>query len=132
MNKFEKRLRKFSKNTHNALVIGTAFGVLAEIIPIYDTVFVISDVPPQIKSKKLIYRENSQYLNLLPAIDVMFFDISTLDNLETFSTVWRNANTVILIQGHDPIGRHLSLPLYHSGWRCTNLQELYHVWEEVK
>jgi hypothetical protein len=132
MDKFEKRLRKVSKNTENALVIGTAFGSLEKILSIYRTVFVISEDCPTIKAKNLVYRENFDHLNLLSEINVIFFDLNTVAKLEIIKDFWQRHNSKIVIQGNDPIGREFSKPLYETGWGCTSLQGMFHIWEKMK
>ncbi len=58
MAKFAKRLKKLSGYTENALVVGTAFGNLDQLLEIYINVFVINDEPPSVKARNLIYKEN--------------------------------------------------------------------------
>jgi hypothetical protein len=60
MNKIQKRLRKLSRNNTHALVLGSAFGILDQILEIYDTVFVVSESPPAIKAKNLSQIEELQ------------------------------------------------------------------------
>jgi hypothetical protein len=50
MNKIQKTLRKLSPNNTHALVLGSAFGILDQVLEIYDTVFVVSASPPAIKA----------------------------------------------------------------------------------
>jgi len=132
MNKIQKRLSKLSKNTTNALVIGTAFGQLAQLLDLYSTVFVYDEDNCELKAKNLIFRQNIDRLDYLVNVGVVFLDmkhISKLDNLQTF---WKKNNSLVLIEGNDAIPRELSKPLYDSGWRCTSLQGIFHVWEHYK
>lgn len=132
MDKFEKRLRKISKNTENALVVGSAFNSLEKILSIYKTVFVISEEQPSIKAKNLIYRENFDHLNLLSEINVIFFDLNTIAQLDLLKNFWQRYDSKIVIEGNDPIEREFSKPLYETGWGCTSLQGMFHVWERMK
>lgn len=132
MTKLQKRLSKLTKNTTSALVIGTAFGQLTQILDIYSTVFVYGEDTCELKAKNLIVRENIDRLDYLVNVGVVFLDmkhISKLDNLQTF---WKKNNSLVLIEGNDAIPRELSKPLYDSGWRCTSLQGTFHVWEHYK
>ena len=88
MNKFVKRLNKLSRGSENALVIGTAFGNLENILSNYKTVFVIGDNPPSVKSRNLVYRQNFDHLNQLTEISVIFFDLDKLYLLETQYRDW--------------------------------------------
>jgi len=132
MTKLQKRLNKLTKNTTSALVIGTAFGQLTQILDIYSTVFVYDEDNCELKAKNLIFRQNIDRLDYLVNVGVVFLDmkhISKLDNLQPF---WKKNNSLVLIEGNDAIPRELSKPLYDSGWRCTSLQGTFHVWEHYK
>lgn len=129
MSKFEKRLRKSSTSVDTAIVIGTAFGHLGEILSIYKTVFVISPSPPDLKSKNLIYRENFNNLEQLGNISTIFVDKSQIHYLSLITPLGSRNRASVLVEGNEPIGRDLSGPLYASGYRCTDLQGLYHVWK---
>jgi hypothetical protein len=132
MNKFQKRLSKISRKHTNALVIGKAFGYLTDIINIYASVFVINENVDGLKAKNLIYRENIDRLSNITDIGAIFLDLNDLDKLESLMTVWQKHNSVVFIEGDSVISREFSLPLYQSGWRCTSLQGIFHVWEQQK
>ena len=130
MTKFQKRLSKLTKNNTSALVIGTAFGQLSEILSMYSTVFVVNENMLELKAKNLIYRQTIDRLSHLVNVGVVFLDIKHIDKLENLQTFWKKNNSMILIEGNDTISRDLSKPLYDSGWRCTSLQGIFHVWEK--
>jgi hypothetical protein len=132
MNKFQKRLRKLLNNPNNALVLGTAFGNLENVLEIYSTVFVINGDPPEIKAKNLVYKENFDNLNAITEVSAVFFDLNQLDQLEIVKEFWRRNNSKVIIEGDEPIGREFSKPLYDTGWGCTSKQGLFHVWEKLK
>lgn len=129
MSKFEKRLRKSSRDMENAVVVGTAFGQLEEILSIYKTVFVISPTPPILKSKNLIYRENFSNLEQLGNISAIFIDKNQIHHLAAVMVLGSKNKSPVLVEGNEPIGRELSGPLYSHGYRCIDLQGLYHVWK---
>jgi hypothetical protein len=131
MDKFEKRLKKLSNSYNNALVLGSAFGYLEKILSIYSTVFVINQVPA-IKAKNLIYRENFDHLNNIIQVSAVFFDLNSLQYLDDLKDCWQRNNSIVVIEGNEPISREFSKPLYESGWRCTSLQGFFHVWEKLK
>ena len=132
MNKFQKRLSKISRKHTNALVIGKAFGYLTDIINIYASVFVINENVDGLKAKNLIYRENIDRLSNITDIGAIFLDLNDLDKLESLMAVWQTHNSVVFVEGESVISREFSLPLYQSGWRCTSLQGVFHVWEQQK
>lgn len=132
MSKFVKRLKKSSHRVENALVIGTAFGHLDEILTTYNTVFVISETPPAIKARNLVYRENFDHLNQFTEISVIIFDLDQIHLLETLKDVWQRNVSVVVIEGNDPIGREFSKPLYNTSWGHRQKLGLFHTWEQIK
>jgi hypothetical protein len=132
MNKLQKRLRKLDKIQANAVVIGTAFGYLENILEIYSTVFVIDENFPTVKAKNLVYKENFHNLNAITEVGAIFFDLSRLDQFEMVKDFWQRNKSKVIIEGDEPIGREFSKPLYDTGWGCTSKQGLFHVWEKLK
>lgn len=132
MTKFQKRLSKLTKNNTNALVIGTAFGQISEILSMYSTVFVVNENMLELKAKNIIYRQTIDRLSHLVNVGIVFLDIKHIDKLENLQPFWKKNNSLVLIEGNDAISRELSKPLYDSGWRCTSLQGIFHVWEQNK
>jgi hypothetical protein len=132
MNKFQKRLRKLDKNQINAVVVGTAFGNLENILEIYNTVFVINENLPTVKAKNLVYREDFHNLNAITEVSAIFFDLNQLDRFEMVKDFWQRNNSKVIIEGDEPIGREFSKPLYDTGWGCTSKQGLFHIWEKLK
>ena len=132
MNKFQKRLSKLNKNQVNAVVIGTAFGNLENVLGIYATVFVIDENFPTVKAKNLVYREDFHNLNAITEVSAIFFDLSRLDRFEMVKDFWQRNNSKVIIEGDEPISREFSKSLYDTGWGCTSKQGLFHVWEKLK
>jgi hypothetical protein len=132
MNKLQKRLRKLDKTQVNAVVIGSAFGNLENILEIYNTVFVINKNVPTVKAKNLVYKENFDNLNGITEVSAIFFDLNQLDQFEMIKDVWQRNKSKVIIEGDEPIGREFSKPLYDTGWGCTSKQGLFHVWEKLK
>jgi hypothetical protein len=132
MNKFQKRVSKISRKHTNALVLGKAFGYLAEILDVYASVFVIDEISNGLKAKNLIYRESIDRLINVTDIGVIFLDLNELDKLEFLMPIWQKHSSTVFVEGESVISREFSLPLYQSGWRCTSLQGIFHVWEQQK
>ena len=132
MAKFAKRLRKLSGYTENALVVGKAFGNLDQLLGIYTNVFVVDDDPPSAKARNLIYKENFDDLNVLTQVGAIFIDLDKIDQLAVLEDCWQRHKSTIFVEGNDCILRHLSKPLFKTGWQCTSLQGIYHVWEQIK
>jgi hypothetical protein len=132
MNKFQKRLTKLSRSNTHALVLGSAFGILDQIVEIYDTVFVVSALPPVIKAKNLIYKENFVKLDHLQDMSSIFVDIDQLDHLDKVEVIWRKHNSKLFVEGGDRVENDKVKILYDSGWACTSLQGSFHVWEHYR
>jgi hypothetical protein len=132
MAKFAKRLRKLSGYTENALVVGKAFGYLDQLLEIYTNVFVVDEEPPPTKGRNLIYKENFDDLNILTQVGAIFIDLDKIDKLDILEDFWQRHRSTIFVEGNDCILRHLSKPLFKTGWQCTSLQGIYHVWEKIK
>jgi hypothetical protein len=132
MNKIQKRLRKLSRNNTHALVLGSAFGILDQILEVYNTVFVIDESPPAIKAKNLVYKETFVKLDHLQDMSSIFVDINQLDNLDKIEVIWRNHNSKLFVEGGDRVENDKVKILYDSGWACTSLQGMFHVWEHYR
>jgi len=132
MAKFAKRLRKLSGYTENALVVGKAFGYLDQLLEIYTNVFVVDADLPSAKARNLIYKENFDDLNVLTQVGAIFIDLDKIDKLDILEDFWQRHKSTIFVEGNDCILRHLSKPLFKTGWQCTSLQGIYHVWEKIK
>lgn len=129
MTKFQKRLHKLSRNNAHALVLGSAFGILDQVVEIYNTVFVVSATAPPIKAKNLVYKENFVRLDQLADIASIFVDVSELANLGNIEAIWRKHNSKLFIEGGDRIMDSRVKILDDSGWACTSLQGMFQVWE---
>lgn len=132
MSKFSKRVKKLFDVHTSCLVIGQGFGFLSEILEIFDTVFVISDKKPEIKHKKLVYRESVDNLTDLYEIQAVFFDLDQLDKLIYMPVVWTKNRPIVIIEGNDPIQITESKPLYDNGFRCVELLGFFHLWKKQK
>ena len=132
MNKFQKRLHKLSRNNVHALVLGSAFGILDQVLEIYDTVFVISSTQPAVKAKNLVYKETFVKLDHIQNIASIFIDHNELCNLDKVEALWKKHNSIIFIEGDIRIDKTIAKPLYDSGWACTSLQGIFHVWEHYR
>ena len=103
MSKFEKKLLKSGVKFSNAIVIGTGFGYLVDILNIFKTVFVFDEVRPDLKFKNLVYRENYLDLGDFSDISMIFIDLSHLDKLSVLPPVMNRFQPPIAIEGNDVV-----------------------------
>jgi len=132
MTKLQKRLHKLSRNHAHALVLGSAFGILDQVVEIYDTVFVVSADLPPVRAKNLVYKETFVKLDHVHNIASIFIDHTELCNLDKVEAVWKKHNSIIFVEGGVRIDNAIAKPLYDSGWACTSLQGIFHVWEHYR
>jgi hypothetical protein len=132
MTKIQKRLHKLSRNNAHALVLGSAFGILDQVVEIYDTVFVVSTDQPAVRAKNLVYKETFVKLDHIQNIASIFIDHTELCNLDKIEALWKKHNSIIFVEGGVRIDNTIAKPLYDSGWACTSLQGIFHVWEHYR
>ena len=132
MAKFAKRLKKLSGYTENALVVGTAFGNLDQLLEIYINVFVIDDEPPSAKARNLIYKENFDNISSLVQIGGIFIDLSYIDKLESLEECWNRNSSTVFVEGDNYKDVRVSGIFYRTGWGCVSNQTTYHVWQKIK
>lgn len=130
MNKFQKRLMKISRVDCSALVLGSAFGQLAQILDIFNSVFVVEAAVPAIKAKNLIYKEDFDRLASISDIGMILVDLTHVAQLAQIQSVWQKNLAKVCVEGDDRIDKQLAKPLYDTGWACTSLQGMFHVWEK--
>jgi len=132
MSKIQKTLRKLSHSNTHALVLGSAFGILDQILEVYGTVFVVSESPPTIRARNLIYKETFVKLDHLQDMTSIFVDLDQLDHLDKVEVIWRKHNSKLFVEGNDRVENDKVKILYDSGWACTSLQRWFHVWEQYR
>ena len=132
MTKSKKRLYKLSRDHDHALVLGSAFGILDQVVEIYNTVFVVSAEQPAFKAKNLVYKETFVKLDHIQNIASIFIDHNELCNLDKVEALWKKHNSKIFVEGGVRIDNAIAKPLYDSGWACTSLQGIFHVWEHYR
>ena len=129
MAKFEKRLRKTIPHIDNALVIGHGLERLPEILEIFNTVFLISNDRSNIRSRKLVYKEDFSDLANIVDITGIFVDLDHISNLEHIRPIIKKGHAVVFVQGSVPIEREFARPLYDNVYQCIELQDQYHTWK---
>lgn len=130
MSKFLKRVQKLVDAHTGCLVVGNGFGHLSEILEAFETVFVVAEKQPEIKHRRLVYRENCDNLSDLHGIQAVFFDLDQLDKLVYMPVVWTKNRTIVLIEGNDPLERIHSKPLHDHGFLCVELLGFFHMWKK--
>lgn len=128
MSKFKKRIQKTFATKFNAVVYGTGFGYLDEILDIFPTVFVLSDTPP-VKKKNLVFRENGSDLNILQEVKVIFIDRNKVDDIDYLLPIIKKHKPDIAIEGNEPLEREYSKSIYASGYFYRESQGIFHIWK---
>jgi len=129
MNKIVKRLTKLTGIPNNAVVIGTGFGIMSDILETYKSVFLFSDNPPTFKSRTLIYRENFDDIAPLCDITAIIVDRDKVYSLSHLRPLWSRARPVIFVEGDEIINRTESRILWDGGYRPVEQVGFCHVWK---
>lgn len=129
MNKFAKRIRKNLGSVDNALVLGQAFGRLENFLSIFNTIFLIDENLPQIKSRNLVYREDFQDFGAVCNITAVIVDLNRLKNLDKSISVMSRYKPVYIIEGSEVVDQELARSLLSNGYVPVERQDLYHIWK---
>lgn len=129
MTKFEKKIKNILPEPKNSLVVGTGFGHLDQFLDIFKTVFVISKFSLDRKARNLVYRSNINSLAAITNIDLISIDLDHVEYLNTIQHVWYKHRSVIIVEGREVIGRHLTSSLYQSNYRAVAQDKKFHIWK---
>ena len=129
MNKFSKRICKNLRTLENALILGQGFGQLENFLSIFQTVFLIDEILPTIKSRNLVYREDFQDFGAVCNISAVIVDLNNLKNLEKTIPVISKYYPAFLIEGGEVLDQNLAGVLLSNGYVPVERQELYHIWK---
>ena len=132
MTKFSKRIKKINRRARNLLVLGTAFGNLGELLDSFDTVFVITNSPPIIKKRNLIYRENYNDIHTLTDVDIIIVDFDHSNFISELTQVWRRTNPAIVVQGPDLISKDIQKMLKSDHYNIVEVVYGYYLWKNKK
>lgn len=132
MSKLVKRIKKSLPEIRNAIVIGSGFGQLEQLLEIFNSVFVFMNTDTRLKKKNVIYRENLEGMHLLPEITVMFIDINQKESLDKFENIMVTLKPIFFIEGNEVIGREYSKKFYQTGYRAVEQLGLFHVWKKIQ
>lgn len=103
MSKFLKRLSKSLLHSRNALVVGTAFGNLEELLSAFSTVFVIDTSEPILRARNLVFKETNDGVSKLPEIDLIVLDQKYYPYIQTYRPLWINKSVTIIIEGGEEL-----------------------------
>jgi hypothetical protein len=132
MTKFSKRIRKVDRKARNLLVIGTAFGNLEELLDSFSTVFVVNTLPPTVKKRNLIYRENYDNIHALTDIDIILVDLNQSSNIPELTQLWRRSTPSIVVEGPDLIPIDIQKILKSDHYNIVDVGKGYYVWKNKK
>jgi len=129
MSKFIKRLSKIQNNFDTALVVGSAFGHLEDLLLVFNTVFVIANTHPDYRAKNLVYRNFKSELNVLPNISVFFIDTEYNSIISHYTHILTKSKPVLVIGNSDYLDREHIRPLLNYGYKRVSKQYDYHFWK---
>jgi hypothetical protein len=130
MSQFSEKIKELVTNVDYCVVVGDGFGFLDSIVDLFSTIFIVSADNKEYKNKKVIYIEDYSLLESIAEIRVIFLGKYKLDKIKSLVQLYTRNSPLILIEGSNPIDRLFSEPLYHHGYKCTSVEDQYHVWRK--
>ena len=128
MTKFQKRLMKVLPKMQDCVVFGTAFGYLEEIVPIFQTIFILDKGGDRVRAKNTVYISEIKETSVFNRVNSMFLDLNCLDDLQHLPLLLTICKPYILIEGNDVIGRDKSTVLYKNAYRAISQNKNFHTW----
>jgi len=128
MSKIVKRIRKTLIKNGNMLVVGHGWGVLADLLDVYDTVFVIDDTHPNIKAKNLVYKNFDTQISHLPQIYAVMIDRIHADKIDRLGPLISTTAPQVAIEGDEVIPRTQSKLFFQNHYNNVSQHGYFHVW----
>jgi hypothetical protein len=126
MSKYSKRISKLVKNPRNALVLGSAFGFLNELVGLFSTIFVLNEDPNRLRHKTIVYRDS---IDLIQDIDIILVDLDYFDQIKNLHAIWRKTNPVILLQGSSFSNKKIQKLLNSENYFGIDQTTHYIIWK---
>jgi hypothetical protein len=131
ISKLEKKLNKHVESLQNAVIIGQGFGHLSEILKIFNTVFVFSEQPPEIKNKNLVYRMDFSNIQLLQDVSVIFVDQGQVSCLEHFYILCNTNKLIVCVEGTDEVSQKFAESLRSAKYSISEQHKRFHIWKKT-
>lgn len=133
MSKFKKRISKLSKkHPKDALVIGTAWGHLTEVLEMYPSVFVYSKTTIDLKAPNLIIRKDIKDCLALPDLSVIFVDLEYFKSVDYISSLLKKPSPEIFVEGNEVVPKTQTQNLYRHNYNAIAQSGSFHQWVRVK
>lgn len=112
----------------DCVVFGTAFDNMEEIIPLFQTVFILDKGADRLRAKNIIYISQIKETMMFSRVNTMFLDLNCLEDLQYLPLLLTICKPYILIEGNDVIGRDKSTLLYKNAYRAISQNKNFHTW----
>ena len=134
MSKFAKRLKKLGKKHLDcAIHVGSDFSNLENLIETFNTVFVVSIIPPPIKDRKIIHIQDLDYAASLFGIDMIFVNQGfDHDRLRFFPALLRKTHAVVLLNENYDISVDFREFLFKERYEMIEILMGYQIWKEIR
>ena len=133
MSKFKKRISKLSKiHPKDALVIGTAWGHLEELVDMFDTVFVYSKSSCPIKARNIIIRKDLKDCLGLYNLSAIFIDLDYFKSVDYISALLQKPSPEIFVEGNEVVPKTETKNLYSHNYNAVGQGGNFHQWIRVK
>lgn len=134
MSKFAKRLKKLGKkHLETAILVGSDFSNLENLLEVFGTVFVISNTTPEVKTKNLIHLRDLDYASSLYNIDMIFVNQGfDRDSLRFLTPLLRRTHPIILLNENYNIGVDFKEFLFKLRYEMIDINLGYQIWKEIR
>jgi len=93
---------------------------------------VITNSPPIIKKRNLIYRENYVDIHTLTDVDIIIVDFDHSNFIPELTQVWRRTNPAIVVQGPDLISKDVQKILKSDHYNIVEVTKGFYLWKNKK
>jgi len=133
MAKFRKRITKMSKKPLNdALVLGTAFGNLDELLDIYNTVFVYDEILPSVKARNLVLKQDLQSCLDITTVTGLFIDLKFVRLFDSITPLLSRPRPELFVEGDEVVPKTETKNLWRCGYRPLEKCGTFHYWSKTE
>lgn len=130
MSKFVKRLKKLNPKARNVLVLGDAFGNVADLADYYKTVFIIDDVQ-KLRKGNVVYRENFDNITLLTDVDIVIVNSDKRQFIMDIAPIWKRFSPLIIIGGSEPLTKEYNKFLASHRYHVTEILKHFYIYKII-
>jgi hypothetical protein len=129
MSKFIKKLRKNIKNHRNCVILGNGFEFLEPSLEIFNSIFVFEADDSIPKNKKIIKRENYEFLDIIPDVDVILIGENFFQKSDNIKSLITKHRSTIYIGLGEFLDRENTLKFRNYNYEIVEITKNYQIWK---